>query len=204
MSLREALAPAQSLAALHPEAPRPSKLAHVVVRTARFDETKAWYLDVLNAEVAFENEFVAFLTYDDEHHRIGIINAPTASPLDPGAAGVEHLSFTFDKLSELLATYRRLKARGIEPFWPIIHGPTVSMYYRDPDGVKVELQYDVLRSPAEVNAFFAAGNYIENFMGVIFDPEDMATRFEAGEPIESLTQRPPLPPGLGPWDMYRP
>jgi len=195
---------ALSLSALHPEKIRPRKLAHFVVRTAKFNETRAWYLNVLAGEVSFENEHVCFLSYDEEHHRVGIINMPEASPIEPGGAGVDHVSFTFDTLGELLATYRRLKADGIEPFWPIIHGPTVSLYYRDPSGVKVELQYDILRTPAEVNAFFAAGSYVENFMGIIFDPEDMATRFENGEPVESLTKRPPLPPGLGPWDMHRP
>jgi catechol 2,3-dioxygenase-like lactoylglutathione lyase family enzyme len=194
----------RDLATLYPSAPKPYKLAHAVMRTARFEETKAWYLTVLNAQMAFENEFVAFLTYDDEHHRIGIINVPDATPLSPASAGVEHISFTYEQLGELLATYRRLKAIGIEPFWPIIHGPTVSFYYRDPAGVKVELQYDILRTPEEVNAFFAAGSYVENFMGVIVDPDDLVTRFEAGEAIETLTRRPPLPPGLGPWDMHRP
>jgi len=189
---------------LHAAAFRPSKLAHVVLRTARFGETRRWYLTVLDAEVAFENQDVAFLRYDDEHHRIGIINAPDASPLGRDSAGVEHVSFTFDKLEELLATYLRLKQQGIVPYWPIIHGPTVSLYYRDPNGVKVELQYDVFRTREEVDAFFAAGNYLENFMGVIFDPDEMIRRFESGEPLESLTKRPPLPPGLGPWDMHRP
>src|SRR5258705_12363719 len=189
---------------LLPASCRPNKLAHVVLRTSRFHETRDWYLTVLSAEVAFENDDVAFLRYDDEHHRIGIINAPDASSLDKRSAGVEHVSFTFDKLEELLATYLRLKQLDIVPFWPIIHGPTVSLYYRDPNGVKVELQYDVFRTPEEVDAFFAAGNYLENFIGGIFDPDEMIRRFESGEPLESLTKRPPLPPGLGPWDMHRP
>ncbi|MGH7897809.1 MAG: VOC family protein [Candidatus Binatia bacterium] len=188
---------------LRPAAVRPSKLAHVVLRTARFRETRDWYLTVLSAEVAFENDDVAFLRYDDEHHRLGIINAPDAPAPAKDAAGVEHVSFTFDRLEDLLATYLRLKQGGIVPFWPIIHGPTVSLYYRDPDGGKVELQYDVLRTPEAVDAFFAAGHYVENFMGVIFDPDDMVRRFESGEPLASLTKRPPLPPGLGPWDMHR-
>jgi catechol 2,3-dioxygenase-like lactoylglutathione lyase family enzyme len=189
---------------LRPAAFRPSKLAHVVLRTSRFRETRDWYLTVLSAEVAFENDDVVFLRYDHEHHRIGIINAPDASPLDRSSAGVEHISFTFDQLEELLATYLRLKQQDVVPFWPIIHGPTVSLYYRDPNGVKVELQYDVLRTTEEVDAFFAAGNYVENFMGVIFDPDDMVRRFESGEPLSSLTKRGPLPQGLGPWDMHRP
>ncbi len=189
---------------LEPRAIRPHKLAHIVLRTARYAETCAWYRTVLNAEVAFENEFVCFLRYDEEHHRIGIINAAGAAALAKESAGVEHFAFTFDELSELLATYLRLKSAGIVPFWTIIHGPTVSMYFRDPDGVKVELQYDVFRTTAEVDAFFAAGNYVENFMGIIFDPDEMVRRYEAGEPLSSLTKRPPLPPGAGPWDMHRP
>ena len=189
--------------ALAPAVYKPSKLAHVVLQTSRFRETRQWYMTVLGAEVAFENDDVVFLRYDDEHHRIGIINARDALPLDKRASGVEHISFTYDKLDELLGTYLRLKKVGIEPYWPIIHGPTVSLYYRDPNGVKVELQYDVLRTVEDVDRFFAAGNYIENFMGVIFDPDDMVARFKGGEPLESLTRRPPLPPGLGPWDMHR-
>jgi len=189
---------------LPPAVVRPSKLAHVVIRTPRFSETRRWYLTVLSAEVAFENDDVAFLRYDDEHHRIGIINAPDTTTAEKNAAGVEHVSFTFDRLDQLLATYLRLKQEGILPFWPIIHGPTVSLYYRDPNGVKVELQYDVFRTDDELHAFFAAGNYLENFMGVIFDPDDMVRRYESGEPLSSLTMRPPLPPGLGPWDMHRP
>ncbi|HET7335167.1 MAG TPA: VOC family protein [Rhizomicrobium sp.] len=192
------------LARLHPRALRPSKFAHCVLRSANYEKSRDWYLAVLNAEIAFENEFVCFLRYDDEHHRIGIINMPDAAPLGNDRAGVEHIAFTFNTLSELLATYLRLKEKGIVPFWPIIHGPTVSLYYRDPDGVKVELQYDVFKTVEEVDAFFAAGSYAENFMGVIFDPDDMIARFEAGEPLSALTKRPPLPPGAGPWDMHRP
>ena len=182
---------------------RPSKLAHVVVRTTKLAETRSWYLTVLGAEVAFENDDVVFLRYDDEHHRIGIVRMPDASAVDPGTEGVDHVGFTFAELGELLATYLRLKDEGIVPFWPIIHGPTVSLYYRDPNGVKLELQYDVLRTAEEVDQFIA-DNYAENFMGVIFDPDDMVRRYEAGEPLASLTKRPPLPPGLGPWDMIRP
>jgi catechol-2,3-dioxygenase len=183
---------------------RPHKLAHVVLRSARYEQTCAWYRTVLSAEVAFENELVCFLRYDDEHHRIGIINAANATALEKDSAGVEHFAFTFEGMGELLATYLRLKREGILPFWTIIHGPTVSMYYRDPNGVKVELQYDVFKTAVEVDEFFAAGSYVENFMGIIFDPEDMVRRYEAGEPLSSLTKRPPLPPGAGPWDMHRP
>ena len=48
---------------------RPSKLAHVVYMTPRYDEMIAWYQTVFEARVQYQNPGFAFLTYDDEHHR---------------------------------------------------------------------------------------------------------------------------------------
>jgi catechol 2,3-dioxygenase-like lactoylglutathione lyase family enzyme len=197
-------APRGKLESLHPRPVPPAKLAHVVIRTSRFDESRRWYSTVLAAAPAYENEQLCFMTYDDEHHRVGIINMPQLGEISPALNGVEHFAFTFDGFGELLATYRRLRREGIEPFWTINHGPTISFYYRDPDGNKIELQYDVLRTPAEVNAFFDSGAYEENFMGIIVDADRLAQGYEDGVPLEQLVARPPLPPGMTPWDMHRP
>ena len=198
------MAATRNLESLHPNPVAPSKLAHVVIRSSRYAASRAWYSTVLAAAPSYENEQLCFMTYDDEHHRIGIINMPQLGDISPALNGVEHFAFTFDTLDRLLATYRRLKREGIEPFWTINHGPTVSFYYRDPDGNKIELQYDVLRTPAEVNAFFDSGAYEENFMGIIIDADRLAQDYEDGVPLETLVRRPPLPPGKTPWDMHRP
>ena len=162
-----------------------------------------WYLTVLQARIAYQNEQVSFMTYDDEHHRVGIVQLPGLEPATTPSPGLEHSSFTYADLGQLLATYRRLKAAGIVPFWTINHGPTISMYYRDPDHNKVELQVDVFATPAQTNEFLEQ-YYPENFMGIIFDPEEMIAKFEAGVPIAELYKRPKLPPGMTPWDMHRP
>jgi catechol 2,3-dioxygenase-like lactoylglutathione lyase family enzyme len=198
------MATPRNLEALHPHPVAPSKLAHVVIRTSRYGASRAWYATVLAAAPAYENEQLCFMTYDDEHHRVGIINMPQLGDISPALNGVEHFAFTYERLDQLLATYRRLKREGIEPFWTINHGPTISFYYRDPDGNKIELQYDVFRTPAEVDEFFASGAYEENFMGIIVDAEQMARDFEAGAKLDTLTRRPPLPAGMTPWDMHRP
>jgi hypothetical protein len=39
-------------------------------------------------------------------------------------------------------------------------------------------------------------------MGIIFDPNELARRYESGEPMEDLVKRPTLPPGKTPWDMH--
>ena len=100
------------------------------------------------------------------------------------------------------ATYGRLATHGIEPYWSINHGPTISLYYKDPDGNRLELQYDVFQRAEDLDAFFASGAYADNFMGVRFVPEALIARFEAGEPIEQITARAPLAAGTTPWDMF--
>lgn len=181
----------------------PAKFGHIVLRTTNMPRLRDWYLNVLQARIAYQNEQVSFMTYDDEHHRVGIVQLPGLAATTAPSPGLEHSSFTYADLGQLLATYRRLKAAGIEPFWTINHGPTISMYYRDPDGNKVELQVDVFATAADTNAFLDR-YYPENFMGIIFDPEEMIRKYEAGVPIAELYRRPPLPPGMTPWDMHRP
>ena len=181
----------------------PAKLGHVFLRTTDMPRLRDWYLVVLQARIAYQNEQVSFLTYDDEHHRVGIAQLPGLSASAAPSPGLEHTSFTYADLGELLVTYRRLKAAGIEPFWTINHGPTISMYFRDPDGNKVELQVDVFATAEETNTFLDE-YYPENFMGIIFDPEEMIRKFEAGVPLADLYARPKLPPGMTPWDMHRP
>ena len=182
----------------------PAKLAHVVLRVSDLPRSRDWYLRVLQARPAFENEMVCFLTYDDEHHRIGLIARPELGTQGDANTGLEHVAFTYGSLGELLATYRRLAGEDIRPYWAINHGPTISLYYKDPDGHRLELQHDVFATVQEIDAFFAGGAYLENFIGVTFDPEALAARFEAGEPLQQLTARPPLPAGMTPWDMYVP
>ena len=181
----------------------PYKMGHIAIRTDRFEEMIEWYGKVLEAKIAFRNNDMAFMTYDDEHHRVAIIKMPGLAEPPEKYSGLEHVSFTYQTLGDLLATYRRLKTVGIEPFWTIIHGPTVSMYFKDPDQNKVELQIDVFETPEEVNTYFAAGHYLENPMGIIFDPEEMIEKHEAGVAFEEIVKRPKLPEGMSPWDMLR-
>lgn len=196
-------APQRELDAFAPTRPTPTKLAHIVLRTPRLAAMRAFYLALLNAQPTFENDQVCFMTYDDEHHRIGLVGRPQLGSADADNAGLEHIAFTYADLPSLLAAYSHNKAQGVEPFWAINHGPTISLYYRDPDGNKIELQHDVFPDAASLSAFFASGAYEENFIGVIFDPDEMIRDWQSGKPIDDLTRRPPLPPGVDPWSMVR-
>ena len=84
----------------------------------------------------------------------------------------------------------RLKRAGIEPYWCINHGPTTSLYYKDPDGNRVELQVDNFPTADACNRWMHSGDFAANPIGVVFDPDQLLARYEAGEPIEHLTARP--------------
>jgi catechol 2,3-dioxygenase-like lactoylglutathione lyase family enzyme len=181
----------------------PAYLAHFVRRTSQPEALVDWYVRVLGARVVFSEGPLAFLTFDDEHHRMAVIGIPDLPPRAEGASGTDHVAFTYEDLGDLLYTYERLARSGIEPFWCVNHGPTTSMYFKDPDGNSIELQVDNFATPAETDAWLRSGAFAENPIGVIFDPAELLARYKAGEPVKDLVARPPLPEGVSPFDMLR-
>ena len=56
--------------------------------------------------------------------------------------------------------------------------------------VDSELQIDNFETPEEAREFFESDAFAENPVGVLFDPDELAARFEAGEPVAELVKRP--------------
>jgi len=179
---------------------KPIKFAHVVYQTRRFDEMIAWYRDVFEAEVVHQNPALAFLTYDDEHHRFAFANLELLNP-DGGdrraEVGVNHVAYTYASAGELLETYVRLKAKGIEPYWPVHHGTTLSLYYQDPDGNRMEFQVDV-GTVAEATAYMSTERFTANPVGVTYDPEMLLAKYRAGADHDTLIVMPDGPPSAIP------
>ncbi len=168
---------------------RPALFAHFVLRASHLDESIAWYEAVVGMQVVFRGPGIAFLTYDQEHHRLALLATPVEGSAPPGAPGLDHVAYTFAGLGDLLATYRRLAAKGIAPVWSINHGPTTSLYYEDPDGNRVELQVENFATREDLLAFLATDAFAKNPIGVEFDPEKLAERYERGDPEEELLRQ---------------
>lgn len=181
----------------------PDFLAHWVVKTARRDEVAAWYGKVFGARVVHRDKELTFLTWDHEHHRLALIGVPGfLKYLFPLARfrrkfyGVDHLAVQFLSIEKLLATYKRLKGLGIDPVWAINHGPTTSLYYEDPDGVRLEFQVDNYPTIEETAAFFGTREFEKNPIGTLVDPDYMLMRLERGDdPAELLVPGAGVPPG---------
>lgn len=173
-----------------PDAIVPERFAHFVLRTSNLAAMRDWYKTVLAARIVFEDDRLCFLTYDDEHHRLALINVPGLQAPTETTWGLAHTAYSYATLRDLLSTWRRLKDKGIEPYRPINHGPTVSMYYKDPDGNAVELQVDAYPTKELAAGFFDTEAFKQNPIGVPFVPEELAAAFEAGVPEEELLRRP--------------
>lgn len=167
----------------------PVKLAHVVLKTGQLQIMLDWYCDVLEGRVAFANDLIAFMTYDDEHHRVAFM--ATGSDVRPtsGHTGLHHVAFTYATLAELLGTYTRLRDKGLTPFWCVNHGPTTSLYFEDPDGNHIELQIDNFQTEADLEKWFASGDFEKNPIGTTFDPDELLERMNAGEAFSDLVKQ---------------
>ena len=170
---------------------KPIRLAHVVLKTqqTQYKPMVDFYKTFLSAHASHENDFISFLTYDEEHHRIAIACLPKTSARVPTASGLLHIAFTFSSLIELMLAYLQRKAHGIEPYWCVNHGPTTSMYYRDPDGNELETQVENFESTEEANAFMASKEFAENPIGTDYEPEELIRRIESGEDERVIKKR---------------
>jgi len=182
---------------LDPKPATPVLFAHFVLRSSNIQAMIDWYSAVVNMHVVQRTEYICFLTYDDEHHRLGIVNLAGLKAPDAQTSGLAHVAYTFADIGALLSTYARVKKLGIAPARCIHHGPTVSIYYRDPDGNGVELQVDRYATKEATAAYFQTEAFKKNPIGIVLDPDALVRAYEAGAPESELLEMPEGPPAAG-------
>jgi catechol-2,3-dioxygenase len=179
-------------------ATEPAYISHYGIRAQRYKEMIRWYQTVFRATIQHENEFLVFMTFDEEHHRLVIFEDPATVAKPENAAGVDHVAYGLASFRDLVLTYERLKAEGITPFLPLNHRFTTSLYYHDPDGNDVELSVDNFSTKRECDAFVRSEQMAEVGrppFGHTFDPDELASLYHQGVPDEILA-RIGLPKGL--------
>lgn len=170
---------------------KPAYISHYAIRALRYKEMIDWYKTVFRARIQHENEFLAFMTYDEEHHRFVIFEDPATVDRPETAAGVQHVGYGLASFGDLVETYERLKAQGITPFLPLNHKFTTSLYYHDPDGNAVELSVDNFPTKEECDAFVRSERMAEIGrppFGYTFDADELAKLYHEGVPPEELAR----------------
>jgi catechol 2,3-dioxygenase-like lactoylglutathione lyase family enzyme len=93
-----------------------------------------------------------------EHHQIVLASG---RPADLPFNVVNQLSFRVDSLADLRALHERLQREPVSEIRPVSHGNALSVYFRDPEGNRVELFIDTpwyVTQPLRIPFDFAQGD----------------------------------------------
>jgi catechol-2,3-dioxygenase len=165
---------------------------HFNLKTTRLQELIDWYATVVGAEVTFQDATGAWLTNDAANHRIALLCFPGfVDDRDRETrTGMHHSAFEYASFADLNASYLRLRDAGIEPDICIDHGMTLSYYYKDPDGNRVELQVDNFGDwQASKEWMRTSHDFHANPIGVFVDPARIAEAAACGESFIEIHRR---------------
>ena len=168
------------------------QLAHFGLRTRNLPAAIEWYGKVLGAQVRFQNEIAAFMSFDDEHHRFVLWDDGETGDKAENARGVDHIGIGCGRPTDLADQFERLKALGILPDLCVNHHFTSSLYYHDPEGNEVEITCDNMPSKEDCSAFMASPEMAEAMrpplFGSEFDPETMLELRKSGARDDELAR----------------
>ena len=126
---------------------RPFSLAfsHVGIFVTNLDRMVDFYTRFLGFVVSDRGSTsggggIVFMTRDpSEHHQLVMA---TGRPADTPFNVVNQMSFRVDSLKTLKEMHTALKNEPVTDVVPISHGNALSVYFRDPEGNRVELLID--------------------------------------------------------------
>jgi catechol 2,3-dioxygenase len=168
------------------------KIHHINLKTTRLPEMIDWYAEVVGTEVTFQDGTGAWLSNDEANHRIALLAFPgfVDDPEKETRTGMHHSAFEYASFEDLNSTYLRLRDTGIAPDVCLDHGMTLSYYYKDPDGNRLELQCDVFGDWATSAEWMrTSGVFRANPIGAFVDPARIADAAAAGETFEDIHRR---------------
>jgi hypothetical protein len=74
----------------------PIQLHHIGLKTARFEEMRAFYHTFLDVHPVLEVDgFGGFYTFDLAHHRLALFDDPICTEQVPTSAGMHHVAFLY-------------------------------------------------------------------------------------------------------------
>ena len=118
---------------------KPKRVGHLVLNVRDVEASTRFYTEILGFEIAVERPNMTFLTCGKIHHDLALFKASEDSPsVSEGQVGLNHFAVQIDDLDALKEAYQRLKENGVPVDNTIDHGMTQSVYFHDPDGIRIE------------------------------------------------------------------
>ena len=132
---------------------RINRLQHLVLNVRNAEESIKFYTDVLGMEVVSHNteRKMAFLSFGTEHHDIALFEyADAAEALEPNHLGMNHIAMEIEGgEEELRELYTKFKAHNVKIDRLIDHTMSLSVYFFDPDGNRLEIFCDTMADKAK-------------------------------------------------------
>jgi catechol 2,3-dioxygenase len=127
------------------------KLGHIVLKVRDAAASRDFYTRALGLKVAHEDleGGAVFLSFGIQHHDLALFQLATGAPPDASAPGLHHTAWQVGSFAELQAAHRDLRALGIAVESTIEHNVSRSVYFRDPDGNRVEIYCDMVEDGFE-------------------------------------------------------
>lgn len=118
---------------------KPKRVGHLVLNVRDVEASTRFYTEILGFEIAVRRPNMTFLTCGKIHHDLALFKASEDSPpVSEGQVGLNHFAVQIEDLDALKETYLRLKEKGVPVDNTVDHGMTQSVYFHDPDGIRIE------------------------------------------------------------------
>ena len=123
------------------------RLGHVLIRTSDLERLTKFYQETLGLElVEIESEGhnrMAFLTLGEYGHTIDLVEIEASKLSKPDNSTLHHLGFQVDSFEDLKSAYFKLLDDGYEIYEATDHVTQKSIYFKDPDGNRVEIYHEL-------------------------------------------------------------
>jgi catechol-2,3-dioxygenase len=136
-----------------------TKLGHIVLRVRELERSARFYMDVLGlrktGEIPGVMAFFSTQGNPDSHDLALMQLGPNAPDSDPQRVGLYHFAYQVASEEALAEAYKTLREAGVPIVGTGDHGVSKGIYILDPDGIEIEITYEVPqeRWPKEANVF---------------------------------------------------
>lgn len=115
------------------------KLGHVGIWAKDFEKMRDFYSQVLGLTISDQTNNAAFMSSDPkrEHHEFVVFRAQEPDQ----HTSVQQISFSCEKLEDVIEYYHRFKRHGVRFSRVVSHGNAVGLYFFDPEGNRIEVYW---------------------------------------------------------------